>query len=280
MEENKARELNRSGHLNEESSVKPSTCRICYDIEKDNNILIHPCRCSGSVKFVHEECLKTWLLSAGQDLSDRKCELCHTEFVMDYKIISYFSLKEICNEALGTCMFIPILLSILGLITVIIYFLAVKYESSDTSKSDKVYSLALMAGCAFAGGIIVIILIYIGKSVFVRVKMEDWHIRNQDFPDEVENKNEEQVVLTGENEIPARNLIAVSNSVKIKGKKIKAPKVVPMSLVPVFEGEKMIGYRSEVSENPDGSRVIASNSVWKNSSINFSNDYDKVNSTL
>ena len=281
MEENKNLELNKSTHLPEESSIKTPICRICYDIEKDNNLLIHPCHCSGSVKYVHEECLKTWLLSTNEDLSNRKCELCNTQFQMEYRVISYFSIREICDESIGTCMFIPILISILGLIVVIIYFLSVKFENSSTSKDDKVYSLALMAGCSFAGGIILIILVYIVKSTFMRVKMEDWHIKSQEFSGEVEIKlDRDQVFLTAENEIPPGNLIAVSKSVKLKGKKIKAPKVVPLSLVPVYEGDKMIGYKSEVWEHRMMSCVLLSNSGGFNMSKYNPSDCDKQNATL
>lgn len=33
-------------------------CRICMDIETKTNILLHPCKCKGTMKHIHEECLK------------------------------------------------------------------------------------------------------------------------------------------------------------------------------------------------------------------------------
>ena len=38
-------------------------CRICYmeEIDKKNNPLIKPCKCSGSMKYIHYECLLHWL---------------------------------------------------------------------------------------------------------------------------------------------------------------------------------------------------------------------------
>ena len=46
-----------------EKQKQPSKiCRICYgDDNTDKNPLIYPCKCSGSMKFIHYECLKTWL---------------------------------------------------------------------------------------------------------------------------------------------------------------------------------------------------------------------------
>lgn len=51
---------------NEQSTYKSNNlpkCRICLseEIDKDNNPLISPCNCSGTVQFIHLECLKLWL---------------------------------------------------------------------------------------------------------------------------------------------------------------------------------------------------------------------------
>ena len=158
---------------NEESSLKIPLCRICYDQEKENNSFIHPCRCSGSVKYVHVECMKTWLLSSGEDLNNRACEVCHTTLLMRYRIVSYITCKDICKESAGVCLFVPILLAILGLIIVIIYFLSIKIEAPDSSKDDKIYSLSLIIGCSIAGIVIVIILCYICKHSLIQHRMEN-----------------------------------------------------------------------------------------------------------
>ena len=278
MEEIKASSSQDQNRLPEESSIKQPTCRICYDTEKENNLLINPCRCTGSVKYVHEECLKTWLLSTNEDLNNRACELCHTSFQMEYKIISYFSLREICDETIGTCMFIPILMSILALIVVIIYFLAVKYEDPDTGKDDKVYSLALMAGCSFAGGIMMIILAYIIKSTFIKSRMEDWRIKNQEFTIEVRDKAlDERIALTSPNEAVSGNVLVLPKVATIKGKKIRAPKVVPISLVPCYEGNNLIGYKSEIKDVHMMSCAIMRNEESGSKGLS---DYDKQNMTL
>lgn len=37
-------------------------CRICLeDSEEDENPLISPCKCDGSMKFIHLKCLREWL---------------------------------------------------------------------------------------------------------------------------------------------------------------------------------------------------------------------------
>lgn len=60
--------------------IEEETCRICYSsinpITK-NKDLISPCKCSGSVKYVHYSCLKLWRMR-GKAFGDmNKCEQCH-----------------------------------------------------------------------------------------------------------------------------------------------------------------------------------------------------------
>jgi hypothetical protein len=264
----------------EESSSRIPTCRICYDTEKDDNPLLHPCRCTGSVRNVHEECLKTWLLSSNEDLNNRACELCHTTFLMSYSVISYVSCKEMCEETVGTCMFIPILLSILGLIVVIIYFLSVKYRSPDTTQSDKIYSFALMLGCSLAALIILVILSYIVKATLIRRRMEDWKILNQDFSaDNQEKVGEEDHTLFTQGVENGGNVLVLQKSAKIAGKKIKAPKVVPLSLVPVYNGSKLIGYKSEIRDPGVQSCIIKPPGHNSTSKI-MPHSIEKLNATL
>ncbi|KAJ5315887.1 hypothetical protein N7476_006194 [Penicillium atrosanguineum] len=53
------------------------TCRICHGeaVEPDDP-LFYPCKCSGSIKFVHQACLVEWLAHSQK----KHCELCKTPF--------------------------------------------------------------------------------------------------------------------------------------------------------------------------------------------------------
>lgn len=62
----------------QESKEEEDCCRICHCEAEVNKPLFHPCKCSGSVKFIHQECLQTWLKVSKQ--SNPKCELCGTHF--------------------------------------------------------------------------------------------------------------------------------------------------------------------------------------------------------
>lgn len=53
----------RLGCAGDSVSAKESgkACRICLDdIETEENPFITPCKCSGSMKFIHLLCLREW----------------------------------------------------------------------------------------------------------------------------------------------------------------------------------------------------------------------------
>ncbi|XP_032874093.1 E3 ubiquitin-protein ligase MARCHF1 isoform X2 [Amblyraja radiata] len=67
------------------TSVSPSTqdiCRICHCEGDDDSPLITPCRCIGTLRFVHQACLHQWIKSS----DTRCCELCKYDFIMETKL--------------------------------------------------------------------------------------------------------------------------------------------------------------------------------------------------
>ncbi|KAI1335685.1 hypothetical protein F5Y15DRAFT_419568 [Xylariaceae sp. FL0016] len=52
------------------------TCRICRTEATADEPLFYPCKCSGSIKFVHQDCLMEWLSHSQK----KHCELCKTPF--------------------------------------------------------------------------------------------------------------------------------------------------------------------------------------------------------
>ncbi|KAK5865702.1 hypothetical protein PBY51_019950 [Eleginops maclovinus] len=62
-------------------------CRICHCEGDDECQLITPCRCTGSLSYVHQFCLNQWIKSS----DTRCCELCKFDFVME------MTLKPLCT---------------------------------------------------------------------------------------------------------------------------------------------------------------------------------------
>ncbi|KAI3393764.1 hypothetical protein diail_3723 [Diaporthe ilicicola] len=68
-----------SGHTSAQdvtSQAEPDTCRICRGEATPDEPLFYPCKCSGSIKFVHQDCLMEWLSHSQK----KHCELCKTPF--------------------------------------------------------------------------------------------------------------------------------------------------------------------------------------------------------
>ncbi|KAK1242411.1 hypothetical protein MKX07_000397 [Trichoderma sp. CBMAI-0711] len=53
-----------------------SICRICRGEGSQAEPLFYPCKCSGSIKYVHQDCLMEWLSHSQK----KYCELCKTPF--------------------------------------------------------------------------------------------------------------------------------------------------------------------------------------------------------
>ncbi|KAL2194713.1 hypothetical protein P885DRAFT_80023 [Corynascus similis CBS 632.67] len=65
----------RSG-FSESHTSDPDTCRICRGEGSTEEPLFFPCKCSGSIKYVHQDCLMEWLSHSQK----KHCELCKTSF--------------------------------------------------------------------------------------------------------------------------------------------------------------------------------------------------------
>jgi len=52
-------------------------CRICRGPAEEGDTLFSPCKCAGSIRLVHQDCLENWLQVTGGN----KCELCKTKFI-------------------------------------------------------------------------------------------------------------------------------------------------------------------------------------------------------
>mmetsp|Transcript_37428 Transcript_37428/g.81804 ORF Transcript_37428/g.81804 Transcript_37428/m.81804 type:complete len:575 (+) Transcript_37428:37-1761(+) len=70
--------LRRKMHPDPEMAPCEAVCRICHeDGEGEEGPLIRPCKCSGSVQYVHRTCLDMWRASGVNPRSMARCEMCH-----------------------------------------------------------------------------------------------------------------------------------------------------------------------------------------------------------
>ena len=110
---------------NSKKKIHKKICRICYMEEDDEeNPLLQPCICSGSMKYIHLNCLKHWIITKNFEKIENndickiflvkpiECELCKTKFpdfvrhneklfsLIDYKIEfkNYLTLESLASD--------------------------------------------------------------------------------------------------------------------------------------------------------------------------------------
>ena len=57
-----------------------SVCRMCHSEGEPDRPLFYPCKCSGSIRYVHQDCLIQWLKVKSKSLTESKCELCGEKY--------------------------------------------------------------------------------------------------------------------------------------------------------------------------------------------------------
>lgn len=65
-------------------------CRICFEDDQIKNMIV-PCLCNGTNKYVHEKCLKKFILSSNNLLYKKQCYICKYEYNFDVNI-------DLCNN--------------------------------------------------------------------------------------------------------------------------------------------------------------------------------------
>ena len=151
-------------------------CRICFEMETSENPLISPCECSGSMKFIHEECLKKWICSKTRDPKTFSCDVCKQSLQMEINAKSVLSCKELKNEIFKILLF-PIIIIIMSTITtlLLIYLITTATDPNITT-SAKIYLSVVVIVC-FSIDCAIITLFY--KAIKVgcfQIEIESWKI--------------------------------------------------------------------------------------------------------
>jgi succinate dehydrogenase hydrophobic anchor subunit len=148
-------------------------CRICF--QSDDCLMIHPCACRGSLSYVHEDCIKTWILVKFPALFDASCEVCKHTFKIAAK--TYTEWKFPCDFR-ERCKFLvkfSVLLVTLGFLvvaSVVIYDYFVNFEDR------MVYSILILIFCGLLGVLNVFYLFRVFLSSFLVTRVKSWSILN------------------------------------------------------------------------------------------------------
>lgn len=152
------------------SSPSENSCRFCFESTQGGakGNLISPCKCSGSLQYIHEGCLRTWLMSQIQKDSSRMtaaCEVC----TYNYSFEGKKKLKFTCSRAFNTkfasfILAVCLAVSVLGLACVCARFVTLNADD-DPEQSRLNKWLALLCGVA-ALLLVIPMILNIKKSLF------------------------------------------------------------------------------------------------------------------
>src|SRR5437588_11849981 len=92
--------------------IEQQQCRVCWEIDNNTeNRLINPCKCSGSIKYIHESCL----IKQYDYKKDDKCEICKTKFKYALEPFSSEDAEILVNKAFAYFLFVIYVCSFVGM---------------------------------------------------------------------------------------------------------------------------------------------------------------------
>ena len=232
-------------------------CRICLEsTEETSNRLIHPCRCTGSVRYIHAECLKAWLASQIEDLASAHCEICKTPFEMTIKLSRSCSPREACTSGLTQCLFAPLLLAVLGMLVLIVYLLSDKYLVNASSGQQRGYTAALVGTCVVSSFVIAYLLFKALREACCSRKLVEWTIADFDMATEEEQPAATEGKISTSQEVnshldlrpewledaaePLPPVLILPKRIRIGGVKVNTPDLHSSSLTPVNQRGRVV----------------------------------------
>jgi len=170
------------------SSLSFNFCKICHCGEEDGEPpLITPCLCSGSLKFVHQECLHRWIKSS--DI--KRCELCKFTFIMQSKVkpLSEWEMMDMSDlERRKLCCSVTFHLVAITCVVWSLYVL-IDRTADEVQSGDlqwPFWTKLVVVAIGFTGGLV---FMYIQCKIYIQI-CKKWKAYNrtivvQDLPPEV-----------------------------------------------------------------------------------------------
>ncbi len=142
-------------HLNDSKCEKTDKkkCRICFENKSQNLPLISPCLCEGSIKYVHQNCLKKWLIKSNIKPELAKCEICKYKYGL-----RFFKDKKFDRVSFRKFIFYIICLFI-GLILIFFFLIICLYQNMFEEEEKKKKSKQKFLIISICSSLVIIIII-------------------------------------------------------------------------------------------------------------------------
>jgi len=170
---------------------KTITCRICLESNiiqattDEEDKYISPCLCHGTMKYVHESCLKKWIPNQVKKLSKAECEICKCSYKLKFETKKIYSSEKMCVFLEKFFTFIGIICLLLFIIDFVIYSIVVNIVRFNTQEKDTFTLILSLSGVGDLLIIIALILRNYKKHVY-EIYPIGWTILEHDSNDEYE----------------------------------------------------------------------------------------------
>lgn len=121
----------------QETSASQHTCRVCQEPEEASNF-IQPCRCDGTIKYIHKECLQGVMRSTNKLY---RCEVCNSRYRIRFRIIRKSLIELFRSQPSGLILVLSIALLVSALIW---YRICVIKGSTFESVNDNTFVYLLV----------------------------------------------------------------------------------------------------------------------------------------
>jgi hypothetical protein len=156
-------------------------CRVCYEGNTpEKGVLIYPCQCLGSVRLIHDSCLKIWIennIFNNNFKARPECELCKFKYIMKFTFKYEFSKIKFWKMMRSLATMILIITIILTLAFIIIYLVVSSIAMLSDLGKNNLINILVSVGC----GIIIIVALSTLRNARLNYHdrfIEEWKIYN------------------------------------------------------------------------------------------------------
>jgi hypothetical protein len=249
-----------------------ATCKICMEGDVAEYHLLTPCKCAGSVKYIHEECLKTWIASHSEQIDKSCCELCKTPYTMTITMTHQCSPAHAYKQRSAGLVFMPVLFVVLAILGFVCYLLLSSALPDSDSDQARMYTIALLAVCIVTSLIVLVLVLNICKSACILSSVASWHILSQEHPEVLRFRATDVLNESGppvdQQNLMDDEVLVVPRTVVVQGRAVLTPVLRPC-LTSLRSGSSSIAYATPKTQSASVTPLRKNSSLVK-SAQNYS----------
>ena len=168
-------------------SMENKFCRICFEKETKVNPLISPCLCEGTIKYVHQSCLKHWIEISNIKPNLSKCEICKCKYMIRFFQDRKFNKVALKKFILYLICFFFGMAIIIGFLILCFYHFGLDNNNKINKKTKKLFlKISMSVSLFFILVICIVIFLCSYKNCTVKI-YENYEILSRNKNDSIIN---------------------------------------------------------------------------------------------